>query len=174
MPLFPPSRGHKLWWMPGTFLLALGVVMFPDRWVNEGSRWHNTLRLTSTILFDAGLIILPLSAILIGAPKRRVEASSSECPRCGYDMRATPRRCPECGLVIFPDDTKSNHKAEPEVLLYAPPIAKRGPICGHDLLSRRPHERRGAPANADWSPGWYSRCTSCADPCNPFLPARRR
>jgi hypothetical protein len=31
--------------------------------------------------------------------KRRSNQSKGLCPNCGYDVRATPDRCPECGSV---------------------------------------------------------------------------
>jgi hypothetical protein len=43
---------------------------------------------------------LPLPVIAIVRHRRRRQRETSNlCPTCGYDLRATPDRCPECGAV---------------------------------------------------------------------------
>lgn len=46
-----------------------------------------------TILFAA----LPLAWLLVRVERRGVP--EGRCPACGYDLRATPDRCPECGTI---------------------------------------------------------------------------
>ena len=50
------------------------------------------------------LLAIP-PALLIWAPARRRRAYRRKhnlCLHCGYDLRATPTRCPECGTEIAP------------------------------------------------------------------------
>jgi hypothetical protein len=71
--------------------------------------------------YDDWRIPLPLLVLLLGLMPlvryvllcrrqklRRQRLSAGQCPNCGYDLRATPDRCPECGTVIWKPKIKSN------------------------------------------------------------------
>ncbi len=50
----------------------------------------------------ACLSSLPAFRLVGWARARRRAATAGRCRRCGYDLRATPDRCPECGAVPRP------------------------------------------------------------------------
>lgn len=43
---------------------------------------------------------LPPLLVLLRRERRRWRAAKAFCVSCGYDLRATPGRCPECGRVV--------------------------------------------------------------------------
>ena len=51
-----------------------------------------------------GLIVCPIIAALISYKRKRASLQIGKCHVCGYDLRATPDRCPECGTI----PTKAN------------------------------------------------------------------
>jgi hypothetical protein len=96
-------------------LLALVVGMWFRDWRSErvyflpgGAIVH--VRVYEVKPIDYGLLVLLLGlmpavwAILSFRARRRHQLRPGLCRRCGYDLRATPDRCPECGKV--PNDSK--------------------------------------------------------------------
>jgi len=49
-------------------------------------------------------VILPTIAIRV-RHRANQQFLNGCCARCGYDLRATPDRCPECGTVVSPDSS---------------------------------------------------------------------
>ena len=69
---------------------------------------HRSLRLGISHWLAALLLAVPPALWLHRYLQRRRTARAGLCPSCGYDLRATPDRCPECGTI--PSSQYQRHK----------------------------------------------------------------
>ena len=83
-------------------LLEEGPARFRHRW----PEWHRDNRwvVGSQLIICPDWIIVAVTGLLplswlVRYQRSRARRRKMRCVNCGYDLRATPDRCPECGTV---------------------------------------------------------------------------
>jgi len=105
-----PSRPYK---PSGSFWNQRGFWLGWPRWINStGNRPHG--KFLYGFVFAPYWFLLLLFSILPALALRRAiwtfrRRKLNFCAKCGYDLRASPERCPECGMLRQVPD--SNTKA---------------------------------------------------------------
>ncbi|MDB5356644.1 MAG: hypothetical protein JWN24_3097 [Phycisphaerales bacterium] len=97
---------------PEDYLVEVNLVELEqdDRyveWGKMGFAWHSLRRSDGTLhalavapfwFIAAATVVLPLGWTA-RRWRSRIRGRIGRCAACGYDLRATPDRCPECGTV---------------------------------------------------------------------------
>jgi hypothetical protein len=94
-------------------------VVFPAT-TGYGASWEN--RHIQCIVVPHAAIILPLACLPLAwwtrfpARRREWRIAHGLCPTCGYDLRASPDRCPECGSLTAaaPQMANNNPLRQPQ------------------------------------------------------------
>ncbi len=87
----------------GAFQFSEGPVIVYDRTLGRLVMFGYTHEIGLPVWFV--MVLLGILPALAGWRWRRIRierARKGLCPVCGYDLRATPQRCPECGTVAAP------------------------------------------------------------------------
>src|SRR5204863_2807773 len=80
-------------WLVTAPIVASACLLISDWFDRERNRMTWTLL---AIALASEVVWLPM---ILREGKRKQRQKKGLCPRCGYDLRATPDRCPECGTM---------------------------------------------------------------------------
>jgi len=92
--LDPNSSGVRSYESPGLFYAEGGGTYY----ISGTAYAYRGFAVHYAPLWWATFPALPLAAAAYARHRRR-RRSPGVCAGCGYDLRATPERCPECGTV---------------------------------------------------------------------------
>ena len=90
----PPQPGQwSEWFGPSAGIQPTAPLAYYEREV-----FHGAFALLFALL-GGSLLVLRLAVGSVMARRARRFQAARLCPSCGYDLRATPNCCPECGAV---------------------------------------------------------------------------
>jgi hypothetical protein len=94
-----PPRTRSMWNRLG-FSLVRDDAVFPPA---SGREWH---RVDWTVPYWCPTLLIFVCAYVLARPvlahhRAARHRAAGRCGHCGYDLRASPERCPECGTSAY-------------------------------------------------------------------------
>lgn len=74
--------------------------------ISWGGEWNGYWFVSTPLWLPASLFAV-IALIARRYALKELRGSAGHCPICGYDLRATPERCPECGTVTVHSSTSA-------------------------------------------------------------------
>lgn len=86
---------------PGWVSQAKRVRLSGPAWQFDGLKDAGNWYVSVPYWIPCAVALLTPSAELLSRQRRRARARRGRCGECGYDLRASPARCPECGAPVL-------------------------------------------------------------------------
>ncbi len=128
-----PRTGLR--WQVEDSLAAPAIAGQSSTWTNHVATTR-TVRTRWTVMYWAAALVLavpPLAWVAVRAGRARLaerRTQAGRCAACGYDLRASPERCPECGTLAAEAGTRDTARdARPAT---SPASAASSPRAAHE------------------------------------------